>query len=201
MDWYLICCFVILKTAVSSCYYIILSFVTSSKARKLSTIRTNTHTHTRQRLLFFLQCNTRRKKNPWMLTCATCIWLLLTLRWVQFSDSPPPNQTKLPWISQLWVNKRRQALAKSDWWLGSVCLLLLFIHVFILPVVIPSDPASLHPFLSLFPQANEETMSCYIRCDMHPPYPQYECLCVFPIEKNTNYIKINIICCLIRIWK
>lgn len=46
MDWYLICCFVILKTAVSSCYYIILSFVTSSKARKLSTIRTNTHTHT-----------------------------------------------------------------------------------------------------------------------------------------------------------
>lgn len=45
MDWYLICCFVILKTAVSSCYYIILSFVTSSKARKLSTIRTNTHTH------------------------------------------------------------------------------------------------------------------------------------------------------------
>lgn len=38
--------------------------MTSSKARKLSTIRTNTHTHTHicQRLLFFLQCNTRRKK-------------------------------------------------------------------------------------------------------------------------------------------
>lgn len=40
--------------------------MTSSKARKLSTIRTNAHTHTRthihQRLLFFLQCNTRRKK-------------------------------------------------------------------------------------------------------------------------------------------
>lgn len=176
--------------------------MTSSKARKLSTIRTNTHTHThiRQRLLFFLQCNTRRKKP---LNADVC-YMYLAPTDTEVSPVfrlPPPtlNQTKLPWISQLWVNKRRQALAKSDWWLGSVCLLLLFIHVFILPVVIPSDPASLHPFLSLFPQANEETMSCYIRCDMHPPYPQYVCLCVFPIEKNTNYIKINIICCLIRI--
>lgn len=175
--------------------------MTSSKARKLSTIRTNTHTHTHTPAPpFLLAVQYKEEKTPecWRVPHVFgSYW-----HWGESSfQTPPPllNQTKLPWISQLWVNKRRQALAKSDWWLGSVCLLLLFIHVFILPVVIPSDPASLHPFLSLFPQANEETMSCYIRCDMHPPYPQYVCLCVFPIEKNTNYIKINIICCLIRI--
>lgn len=61
-------------------------------------------------------------------------------------SSTKPSYREFP--SCEWTSKR-QGSAKSDWWLGSVCLLLLFIHVFILPVVIPSDPASLHPFLPL----------------------------------------------------
>lgn len=63
-----------------------------------------------------------------------------------FHSWTKPSYREFP--SCEWTSGRRGS-AKSDWWLGSVCLLLLFIHVFILPVVIPSDPASPHPFLPL----------------------------------------------------
>jgi len=63
-----------------------------------------------------------------------------------FSSATKQSYREFP--SCEWTSERRGS-AKSAWWLGSVCLLLLFIHVFIPPVVIPSEPASLHPFLPL----------------------------------------------------
>lgn len=65
---------------------------------------------------------------------------------------PPPPPALLDQVTVNFpaVSERvkRRGSAKSDWWPGSVCLLLLFIHVFILAVVISSDPGPLHPLLS-----------------------------------------------------
>lgn len=129
----------------------------------------HTHTHTHKGLR-------GEGKNIWMLTSATSIWLLLT-RGVPTVETPPHLDqvtVNFPAVSE---RVKRRGSAKSDWWPGSVCLLLLFIHVFILAVVISSDPGPLHPLLSFLPPASEETVSHYIRCDANSTHPRV-CGCV-----------------------
>lgn len=114
------------------------------------------------------------EKKIWMLTSATCIWPP-TSRWVQcFGDTfflPLLDQTKLPWISQLWVNKRATRLGQIGLMAG-LCLPFAVIYSCVysscryslwssVPLSFPAPP----------PGANEETLSCYIRCDTYPPQP------------------------------
>lgn len=154
-------------------------------------MHTHTQTFTAPQSLFLAAVQHYGEKIIWMVTSATCIWPPTSSWGPCFRETffPPSSSTKPSYRefpSCEWTS-RRQGSAKSDWWLGSVCLLLLFIHVFILPVVIPSDPAFLHPLLPLPWGANEETLSSYIRCDTYPPQPLFLCPSVSDREKLSNF--------------
>lgn len=101
------------------------------------------------------------------------------------------DQTKLPWISQLWVNKRATRLGQIGLMAG-LCLPFAVIYSCVysscryplwssVPSSFPAPP----------PGANEETLSRYIRCDTYPPQPPvWSCVSlVSDTEKNVQFLR------------